>query len=76
MDGGRIVELVTHQQLLGLDGLYARLYSMQFRDPADASAGTATTPNLERHERGLLTGRGERRDKPAWDNDRAVVQQA
>jgi subfamily B ATP-binding cassette protein MsbA len=33
VDAGRIVELGTHQQLMQLDGLYAHLYSMQFRDP-------------------------------------------
>jgi subfamily B ATP-binding cassette protein MsbA len=32
IDAGRIVELGTHQELMDLDGLYARLYSMQFRD--------------------------------------------
>ncbi|MGJ5814030.1 ABC transporter ATP-binding protein [Paludibaculum fermentans] len=36
MDGGRIVELGTHRQLMALDGLYARLYSMQFPDSAVA----------------------------------------
>ncbi|MGC4052471.1 MAG: ABC transporter ATP-binding protein [Paludibaculum sp.] len=38
MDGGRIVELGTHRELMQLDGLYARLYSMQFPD------STALTP--------------------------------
>jgi subfamily B ATP-binding cassette protein MsbA len=30
MDNGRIVEQGSHQELLELDGLYARLYAMQF----------------------------------------------
>ena len=36
LDGGRIVELGSHRELMALDGLYAHLYSMQFRDPPDA----------------------------------------
>jgi ABC-type multidrug transport system fused ATPase/permease subunit len=31
MDSGRITELGTHDELMSLNGLYARLYSMQFR---------------------------------------------
>jgi subfamily B ATP-binding cassette protein MsbA len=38
MDGGRIVELGTHQELMRLDGLYARFYAMQFRDPRERPA--------------------------------------
>ena len=37
MDRGRIVELGTHHELMSLGGLYARLYSMQFRDLQGAS---------------------------------------
>ena len=35
LDSGRIVELGTHDELMQLNGLYARLYSMQFRDPEE-----------------------------------------
>ena len=38
LDGGRIVELGTHQELMKLEGLYASLYSMQFRDPREGLA--------------------------------------
>ncbi len=33
LDAGRLVELGTHAELMERNGLYARLYSMQFRDP-------------------------------------------
>ncbi|MBI5960340.1 MAG: ABC transporter ATP-binding protein, partial [Chloroflexi bacterium] len=39
LDGGRIVELGTHDELIEQNGLYARLYSMQFRHPEE---GTST----------------------------------
>ncbi len=39
LDHGKITELGTHDELMALDGLYAKLYHMQFRDPeAELSA--------------------------------------
>ncbi|MEZ4621982.1 MAG: ATP-binding cassette domain-containing protein [Caldilineaceae bacterium] len=34
MDAGQIVELGSHDELMAKQGLYERLYTMQFRDPA------------------------------------------
>jgi subfamily B ATP-binding cassette protein MsbA len=36
MEQGRIVERGTHAELLALNGHYARLHSMQFREPAES----------------------------------------
>jgi subfamily B ATP-binding cassette protein MsbA len=46
LDDGRIIELGTHDQLIEQNGLYARLYSMQFRHPdEDMAALYALSPN-------------------------------
>jgi ABC-type oligopeptide transport system ATPase subunit len=35
LDHGQIVELGAHDELMQRNGLYARLYTMQFRNPED-----------------------------------------
>jgi subfamily B ATP-binding cassette protein MsbA len=42
LDRGELVELGTHAELIALDGLYARLYKMQFKDN-----GTTVAPAVE-----------------------------
>jgi subfamily B ATP-binding cassette protein MsbA len=48
LDAGRIIELGTHEELMQRNGMYAKLYAMQFRDPEAEMSAFHTTPELER----------------------------
>jgi subfamily B ATP-binding cassette protein MsbA len=52
LDQGRVVELGTHDELMELNGLYARLYSMQFRDPEEELSTLQTAVSAESHGNG------------------------
>ncbi len=49
VDDGRIVELGTHDELMALDGLYAHLYNMQFRNPDEAQSVPKVSLFADRH---------------------------
>ena len=42
LDSGRIIELGRHDELMQRNGLYARLYSMQFRNPEEELVAFST----------------------------------
>jgi subfamily B ATP-binding cassette protein MsbA len=44
LEGGRIVEEGTHEELMGLGALYKRLYELQFREPEKAEDGATPVP--------------------------------
>ncbi len=52
LDGGRVIELGTHQELMELNGMYARLYSMQFRDPEEELAALQAALHNNGHHEG------------------------
>ncbi len=49
LDGGRIAELGTHDELLARGGLYARLYAMQFRAAEEPETLRAAAPTANGH---------------------------
>jgi ATP-binding cassette, subfamily B, bacterial MsbA len=54
LESGRIIELGTHEELLERNGLYTRLYAMQFRDPEEELAGVrAKLHDAQPQERSL-----------------------
>jgi subfamily B ATP-binding cassette protein MsbA len=45
LDAGRVIELGRHDELMAQNGLYARLYAMQFRDPDTVSVSPLPLAN-------------------------------
>ena len=41
MDQGKVVEQGSHAELIGQDGIYAKLHAMQFQDTADAGSASS-----------------------------------
>ena len=61
LDQGQLVELGTHAELLARDGLYARLYKMQFRENGTKTRAEPIVEEIEetapkRRSRSLIPG--------------------
>jgi subfamily B ATP-binding cassette protein MsbA len=50
LDGGRIIELGTHEELIKENGMYSRLYSLQFRNPEEELATLLSLASNHKNE--------------------------